>query len=144
MEARPSGKCLKMCIRDSIGHGQTDDAGNGRGAQEVHHRLPAHSTHFFHVIHGQDAVDHGDQHHRNHDELEQVYKNVAKGLDVIGRDVFQAHSFQNNSHRDAQQQGDEDLYRQADSLLHGFHLSHIVPFQPWYTHCGPNQIAWPL
>ena len=105
---------------EDVGHHQTDDAGNGGGAQEECHSLPAHSAHLLHVIHGQDTVDHGEQHHGDHDELQQVDEDGAKGLQVVGGEVRRAGKVADQADDDAQNQGDQDLHGETRFFLHTF------------------------
>ena len=67
---------------EDVGEDQADDAGDGGGAEEVGHRLHAHGAHLLHVAHGEDAVDHAQQHHGHHDELQKIHEDVAEGLQI--------------------------------------------------------------
>ena len=97
---------------EDAGQHQTDDAGDGGGDHEVNNSFPAHGADLLHVAHGDDAVDHGQQHHGNHDEFQQVHEDIAEGLDIIGGEVSGASKIENQAHNDAQHQSNKDLSRQ--------------------------------
>ena len=103
---------------EDVGHDQTDDAGDSGGAEEVRHGLPAHGADLLHVIHGENTVDHGEQHHGNNDELQEVDENGAKGLQVVGSKVGCASEIADQTDSDAQDQGNQDLHGKADFFLH--------------------------
>lgn len=96
---------------------QTDDAGHGSGDHEVENGLPAHGAHLFHVAHGDDAVDHRQQHHRHHDELQQVDEDITEGLDVAGGEAGRAGEVEHQTDNDTQYQSNKDLYRQGQFFL---------------------------
>ena len=96
---------------------QTDDAGHGSGDHEVENGLPAHGAYLFHVAHGDDAVDHRQQHHRHHDELQQVDEDITEGLDVAGGEVGRAGEVEHQTDNDTQYQSNKDLYRQGQFFL---------------------------
>ena len=77
----------ESCAVEEVGQDQTDHAGNGGGAHEVDNGLPGNRAYFPHITHRDDAVDHGEQHHGNYDELQQVDENITKRLQVIGGEV---------------------------------------------------------
>ena len=68
------------CIVEEVGEYQADDAGRGRGDKEVGDRLPADGADLLHIAHGDDAVDHRQQHDGDDDELEEVDEDGAEGL----------------------------------------------------------------
>ena len=82
----PYGSVLQGQLREeaggieNIGERQTDHTSDGGGHQEIGHGFPAHGANLLHVVHGQDAVDHTQQYHGHHDELQQVHKDIAEGL----------------------------------------------------------------
>ena len=104
-------------IVEDVCHHQADDAGDGGGDHEVGHGLPAHGAHLLHVTHGNDAVDHGQQHHGNHDELQQVHEDVAEGLEVIGGEISDADKVENQTDNDAQNQSNKNLNWQGQLFL---------------------------
>ena len=75
------------------------------GAHIVHNGLAAHGADLLHVAHGDDTVDHGEQHHRHHNELQQVYENITERLEVTGGELCGACKIQHQTHHDAQNQG---------------------------------------
>ena len=117
---------------EHIGEHQADDAGDGGGTQEVGHRLPAHGPYLLHVVHGQDAINHTQQHHGHHDELQKVDEDVAEGLQVAGgkgRTALEAQA--EPAQQDAKEQCDQDLHRQTQFLLHKFFsLFHKITDDP--------------
>ena len=68
------------CIVEEVGEYQADDAGRGRGDKEVGDRLPADGADLLHIAHGDDAVDHRQQHDGDDDELEEVDEDGTEGL----------------------------------------------------------------
>lgn len=99
----------EACPVEHVGQSQADDAGDGGGAHEIEHGLPAHGAHLLHVVHGEDAVDHGNEHHGYHDELQQVDEDVAEGLDEVSGDALETGAAQHSAHGNAQQQSQQDL-----------------------------------
>ena len=67
-------------VQEDVGKHQADDAGAGRGDEEVGDRLPADGADLLHVAHRDDAVDHRQQHDGHDDELEEVDEDGAEGL----------------------------------------------------------------
>ena len=56
-------------VLKEAGEKQADDTGNGSGGQKIGRRPNAHGTHLLQIAHGENPIDHGEQHHRNHQEL---------------------------------------------------------------------------
>ena len=57
---------------------KADDAGRGRGDEEVGDRLPADGADLLHIAHREDTVDHRQQHDGHDDELEEVNEDGTK------------------------------------------------------------------
>ena len=95
----------QACVVEQRSQHKADDAGDGGGDHEVGHCLPAHGADLLHVAHGDDTVDHGKQHHRHHNELQQVYENITERLEVTGGELCGACKIQHQTHHDAQNQG---------------------------------------
>ena len=99
----------EACAQEDVGHHQADDAGDGGGYQEIEDGFHAHGADLLHVVHGDDAVDHGQEHHRHDDELQKVHEDVAKGLEIVGGEVLPLGKVAHKTDHNAQDQGDQDL-----------------------------------
>ena len=109
----------QTCIVEQVAQNQADDTGDGGGAQEVCNGLPADGADLLHVIHGNDALDHGQQNNGNNDELQQVDKDGAEGLQVVGGKVAAAGNCGADQAKcDTSNQGNDDLHRQIQFLFH--------------------------
>src|SRR5699024_776127 len=97
------------CAQEDVGQHQADDAGDGGGHQEVQDGFHTHGADLLHVVHGDDAVNHGQEHHRHDDELQKVHKDVAKGLEIVGGEVLPLGKVAHKTDHNAQDQGDQDL-----------------------------------
>ena len=86
------------------------------GQQIVDNGLDACGADLLDVIHAQDAAHDGEQHQRNHAELDEVQEDRAEGLDVsLGKGCVTA---QQNAGDDCQDQCDEDLGSKGHFLFH--------------------------
>ena len=63
---------------EDVGEHKADHAGDGSGDEEIRHGLPADGADLLHVAHGDDAVDHRQQHDGHDDELEEVNEDGTK------------------------------------------------------------------
>ena len=121
--AGPGGTVSQSQLGEQAGavedgaHRQADDAGDGGGDQEESNSLPADGADLLHVAHGQDTFDHGQQNHRNHDELQQVDEDGADGLQIVGGELGNADLVKEETNDDTQNQGDHDLLGQRQLLL---------------------------
>jgi len=111
-------------VQEDVGKHQADDAGRGRGDEEVGDRLPADGADLLHVAHGDDAVDHRQQHDGHDDELEEVNEDGTKGFEIVRRDLGLTDKVEDKTDHDAQDQCKNDLHRQAHFFL--FHTTHTL------------------
>ena len=67
-------------VVEDVGEHKADHAGDGSSDEEVRHGLPADGADLLHIAHGDDAVDHRQQHDGDDDELEEVDEDGTEGL----------------------------------------------------------------
>ena len=119
---------------ENVGEHQSDDTGDSGGHHEVNHSLDTNGANLLHVAHGQDAVDHGEQHHGHHDKFQQVDEDVAEGLEVVGGKLLAAVADKgaDQSHDDTGHQCDEDTHGQVYFLFHSCTLPLLIKISDLY------------
>ncbi len=103
---------------EDVGKHQTDHTGDRGGDQEVSYGLDSHGANLLHVAHGEDAVNHAQQHYGYYNELQQVHEDVAEGLQIRRSEVRPSGEIADQAHSNTGKERNQDPYGQAVFLLH--------------------------